>query len=204
MAVYLAHHGILGQKWGKRNGPPYPLDAEDHSAAEKRAAKQLTSDMAEADRKRRKADQAAAKASRSSWYNSDRRWRRALKLDAQKVEAEKKRNETAKKVLDESTYKKISSLSKQIRDAEQELEKLDEKFRAEGTSRTEKSRDKIDKIYEKLSDLERDRYKECEKAANSALEKIGMASVNSRLTWEQRGIRDNISEVFREMNKYDD
>lgn len=22
---YLAHHGILGQKWGTRNGPPYPL-----------------------------------------------------------------------------------------------------------------------------------------------------------------------------------
>lgn len=34
---YLSHHGILGQKWGKRNGPPYPLDAEDHSASEKKA-----------------------------------------------------------------------------------------------------------------------------------------------------------------------
>lgn len=22
---YLVHHGILGQKWGIRNGPPYPL-----------------------------------------------------------------------------------------------------------------------------------------------------------------------------------
>lgn len=36
--TYLVHHGILGQKWGKKNGPPYPLDASDHSAAEKRAA----------------------------------------------------------------------------------------------------------------------------------------------------------------------
>lgn len=31
------HHGILGQKYGKRNGPPYPLDASDHSAKEKAA-----------------------------------------------------------------------------------------------------------------------------------------------------------------------
>ena len=33
----LCHHGILGQRWGKKNGPPYPLDASDHSASEKKA-----------------------------------------------------------------------------------------------------------------------------------------------------------------------
>ena len=33
---YLAHHGILGQRWGRRNGPPYPLDESDHSVAEKK------------------------------------------------------------------------------------------------------------------------------------------------------------------------
>ena len=32
---YLAHHGILGQKWGKKNGSPYPLDSSQKSAAEK-------------------------------------------------------------------------------------------------------------------------------------------------------------------------
>ena len=33
---YLAHHGILGQKWGRHQGPPYPLGASDHSALEKK------------------------------------------------------------------------------------------------------------------------------------------------------------------------
>ncbi len=31
----LYHHGILGQKWGHRNGPPYPLGGGDYSRVEK-------------------------------------------------------------------------------------------------------------------------------------------------------------------------
>lgn len=31
------HHGILGQKWGRQNGPPYPLAVGSHSASEKKA-----------------------------------------------------------------------------------------------------------------------------------------------------------------------
>lgn len=33
----LAHDGILGMKWGQRNGPPYPLSAGAHSSAERAA-----------------------------------------------------------------------------------------------------------------------------------------------------------------------
>lgn len=33
----MTHHGILNQKWGVRNGPPYPLGGGDYSAAEKKA-----------------------------------------------------------------------------------------------------------------------------------------------------------------------
>lgn len=35
----LYHHGILGQKWGDRNGPPYPLGASQMSRAEVRLQK---------------------------------------------------------------------------------------------------------------------------------------------------------------------
>ena len=34
---YIAHHGILGMKWGKKNGPPYPLSPGAHSQGEKKA-----------------------------------------------------------------------------------------------------------------------------------------------------------------------
>lgn len=33
---YITHHGIKGQKWGKRNGPPYPLDYDDHTEEQKK------------------------------------------------------------------------------------------------------------------------------------------------------------------------
>ena len=35
--MYLVHHGILKQKWGVRNGPPYPLSGGDYSKSERKA-----------------------------------------------------------------------------------------------------------------------------------------------------------------------
>lgn len=36
MKKTLKHHGIVGQKWGQRNGPPYPLGGGDYSPRERR------------------------------------------------------------------------------------------------------------------------------------------------------------------------
>lgn len=37
--AYLEHHGILGQKWGVKNGPPYPLKGGSYTATEQKAIK---------------------------------------------------------------------------------------------------------------------------------------------------------------------
>lgn len=38
----LYHHGIEGQKWGVRNGPPYPLGTDQMSRREKKLAEKAT------------------------------------------------------------------------------------------------------------------------------------------------------------------
>ena len=37
--LILEHHGILGQKWGVKNGPPYPLGGGDYAQSEVKAIK---------------------------------------------------------------------------------------------------------------------------------------------------------------------
>ena len=41
----LYHHGIDGQQWGVRNGPPYPLDKSNYTWKEKRALKKARKEM---------------------------------------------------------------------------------------------------------------------------------------------------------------
>lgn len=36
----LVHHGIKGQQWGVRNGPPYPLDEKKSAAIKKSSSKE--------------------------------------------------------------------------------------------------------------------------------------------------------------------
>ena len=97
---YLSHHGILGQKWGQQNGPPYPLASGARSALEKAKA----------------GIKAGAKAVKS--YNIKRK-RKASLEKARAAKAEKKKqeekiaNKEAKaKKRDERIQKFIDSANK--------------------------------------------------------------------------------------------
>lgn len=76
MKYYLYHHGILGQRWGKRNGPPYPLDASDHSSSEKKAGWKKSLDKGSD-----KSYNSDKETDKKKWHLSDRQ-KRAIKIGA--------------------------------------------------------------------------------------------------------------------------
>lgn len=58
---YLVHHGIKDQKWGERNGPPYPLDYSQMSRKEKRHIRRNLHKIRKAETAKRKEEEEAAK-----------------------------------------------------------------------------------------------------------------------------------------------
>ena len=74
---YLSHHGILGQRWGKRNGPPYPLGAEDHSAREKkehwRRSLSKDSPAKESEKGQKKAESGGGKSKKNGLSDNQKR-----------------------------------------------------------------------------------------------------------------------------------
>ena len=102
MRTELYHHGILGQKWGKKNGPPYPLGSRDHSKAEKSAGwrKSLGGGRNEHlyDRKRNKKSQSTLK----------KRNANDSKKETSEVKQKNKQNEN-RKWQKSDTYKAIGA-----------------------------------------------------------------------------------------------
>ena len=115
MQQYIEHHGIPGQKWGKRNGPPYPLNDSRKSVSEKVSkrrtsfAKGVTLDTAESRRLR-----AAARVER----NERRLSKKKADLESGKIKVEKylkKENKLMRAI--EKDNSKYERLSKEIQEA---------------------------------------------------------------------------------------
>ena len=111
----LYHHGILGMKWGKRNGPPYPLNESAKSAAEKKQQRKSdTSNMSDDELKKRVQRLNLEK----SYKNLSKSSNQSSKLDKAKkiVDSSSSLVNQAKKMhqesINKSTKREVLDLSK--------------------------------------------------------------------------------------------
>lgn len=70
---YLVHHGILGQKWGQQNGPPYPLDKSQKTVAELKNAARTAISVVKNKKKQIQRNQNLKKARKAREEESERK-----------------------------------------------------------------------------------------------------------------------------------
>lgn len=193
----LYHHGILGQKWGRRNGPPYPLGLSAHSSAEKKAGWRKS-----------------LKSTKSSSYRGGSgrmTLRDRIKINKEQREAAKKQREFNKKPLKErekiwkEENKKYYTENKDrmLKNAK-DNDQYDMEF-LERTSDEWSSKSKKDKIkdYEKYLDKmatdgkTEDRYGSI---FNNKKSKDKAAKANAKKIVEER-LKDKEADEFFEKNK---
>lgn len=92
---YLMHDGIPGMKWYHRNGPPYPLKANAHSAAERKAG--IKNWTAEAKKEVKSTLTSAGKNARNAGINSMSN--EAAAQAVKRVTGNKKKRKNAKQIM---------------------------------------------------------------------------------------------------------
>lgn len=124
---WIAHHGILGMHWGKKNGPPYPLGVGDHSASEKKAGWRKSLDSGSGSGNTSGSNGQSQNINQQPQQQNQRKerhWKNALK---------EARREDVHKLSDQelSEYNKRLQMEKQFNDLTKEQESAGKKYMKE-------------------------------------------------------------------------
>ena len=133
---YVEHHGIIGQKWGDRNGPPYPLSGSEHSAVVKSANKK------------------SAGSGRKLTWRQRRKAKRNLKK-ARAAAAQKRLDDKEKEILvregsASEVYARRNDLSIEQKRRAQERLNLDDQLATLSAKELARKKSKVDKMIKTL------------------------------------------------------
>lgn len=190
--AYLEHHQILGAKWGKRNGPPYPLGSGDHSSAEKSAAKAAGV----------KVGQDSGKGSIANVKKKSTRSK-----SAKKVMTEEEKRAAAVEAVKSGDRKKIAKYasylsSQELQDAENRVRNLSNITREEPGQQKMSKADVAKMEAIRSGDKEKVREFADQMSYNELSEAMNRIDLNAKLNYEKppKTALDKLSET---MNKVD-
>lgn len=101
---YIAHHGVQGQQWGKRHGPPYPLTAQARRATEHQLEKNKQIVKASKDKDERRKAKSEIRAARKD-----------IRYNERAAKAETRAAESAQKLKDKAEKERVKALNKESR-----------------------------------------------------------------------------------------
>ena len=201
----IKHHGILGMKWGHRNGPPYPLDASDHSASEKKAGwrKSLSNDGKEDSVKKRWLGK-----NRSDNTDESKKTESDGKATEQKdPDEDKKRAISSGKASDILKY--VDSMStNELNDARNRVNTINDLKKARDSEKTDK-KDKILKSIKGITEVVRtgmdlyDQFSRAEKAFKKEEISIGQKKAQSILENMESMSVDDLKEAVTRIGFYE-
>ena len=158
----LYHHGIKGQKWGVRNGPPYPLDS-DKSAGKrlKKDKEQLNKDISESARIISNKEAYYYKEfTNTDFYKKMRKEQDQLFTKEQK----EKIDELELKILDLlDNFDELTDMIEMVNDDSKEAEDIRKEYK--------RIEEEVTKAENTLSNLKGNKYKEIDNKILDAREK---------------------------------